>query len=252
MKKIVMKKVVQDVGKYLEKNSPLLLTGCAVVGVVTTTVLTIKATPEAMKIIEEEKQKKEEITKVEVVKLTWQCYIPTAIMGGITIACMVGATSINLKRNAAIVALYSLSKDNLKEYQEKVKEFVGDKKAEEIKDEIMKDRIEYNPYNTEQVIQTGKGNTLCYDSFSGRYFTNDIENIRRIVNDLNWTMLSDMRVSLNDFYYALGLGPVKMGDDYGWDIDRPIDMKFSSQLQPETKQPCLVLDYDVTLIREWI
>lgn len=254
MKQVAIRKVVKELGDLAEKNSPIILTSFAVVGVITTTALAVKATPEALKIIEGEKQKREEeLTRIELVKITWKCYIPTAIMGFASIACMIGATSVNLKRNAAIMGLYSLSKETLKEYQDKVKEIVGEKKATEIHDEIMKDQIEHKPYNTDQVILTGKGETLCYDSFSGRYFKSDIEYIRRIQNDLNWTMLSgDMRTSLNDFYYALGLSAIKMGDDYGWDIDRPLELKYSSQLQPESKLPCLVIDYDLDLIKEWI
>lgn len=259
MKKVTIKKAVQEVGKIAEKNSPIILTGCAIVGVITTVALTIKATPEALQIIEEEENKRKlenyddpTLTKIEIIKFTWKCYIPAGVMTMATVACMIGVTSVNLKRNAAIAVLYSKSKEIANEYKDKVKEIVGEKKAQEIHDEIMKDRVENKPYNTEQVILTGKGDTLCYDSFTGRYFKSDIEYIRRVQNDLNWTMISgDMRTSLNDFYYALGLGAIKMGDDYGWDLDRPLELKFSSQLQPETKIPCLVIDYDIDLVREW-
>ena len=52
-----------------------------------------------------------------------------------------------------------------------------------------------------------------------------------------------MYVSLNDFYYEIGLPSIKLGDDIGWNIDNGyIDLHFSSQLA-EDGRPCLVIDY---------
>lgn len=58
-------------------------------------------------------------------------------------------------------------------------------------------------------------------------------------------MRDDMYISLNDFYYEIGLRGISIGDDIGWDIDRGyIDLDFSSQLA-EDGVPCLVIDYGV-------
>ena len=32
-------------------------------------------------------------------------------------------------------------------------------------------------------------------------------------------MMNDMYISLNDFYYEIGLDPIKIGSDIGWNID---------------------------------
>ena len=90
-----------------------------------------------------------------------------------------------------------------------------------------------------------KGNTLCYDSISGRYFKSDIEKIKKAENELNKKMLNEMYLSLNEFYDELGLRPTSLGNELGWNIDDGlIDIHFSSQLS-EDDQPCLVLDYCV-------
>ena len=58
-------------------------------------------------------------------------------------------------------------------------------------------------------------------------------------------MLGDMYVSLNDFYYELGLKGTDLGDQLGWNINRGfIDLRFSTQLS-EDDTPCLVIDYAV-------
>jgi hypothetical protein len=94
------------------------------------------------------------------------------------------------------------------------------------------------------VIVTGKGDTLCYDTISGRYFKSDIEKIRKIVNDLNLRLRDENSISLNEFYYEFGLDSIKIGDDIGWNIsiNGYIEPHFSSQLASDGT-PCLVLDY---------
>lgn len=54
-----------------------------------------------------------------------------------------------------------------------------------------------------------------------------------------------MYVSLNDFYYKIGLDNTKIGDDLGWNIENGlIELHFSSQLAADGT-PCLVMDYQV-------
>ena len=89
-------------------------------------------------------------------RLTWRYYVPTAIMGGLTIACIIGANSINLRRNAALAGAYSLTEAALKEYQAKVIETIGDKKEQAIRDDIAKDRVKEHPLGEREVIITGK------------------------------------------------------------------------------------------------
>lgn len=247
-------KVVKKVSHTVSKNSPAILTGLAIAGVVSTTVLAVRATPKALQLIEVERQNQEaddesgcipELSKVDIVKTTWKCYIPAALMGGATIACVIGANTISTRRNAALAGVYTLTEAALKEYQAKVVETIGETKNEKIKDEIAKERIQANPVGANEVIITGNGEMLCYDVLSGRYFKNDIENIRKLQNELNRDLLNQMFISLNDVYYALGLANTKMGNELGWSVeDGLIDFDFRSQLT-EDGVPCLVIDYKV-------
>jgi hypothetical protein len=124
-------------------------------------------------------------------------------------------------------------------------ETIGKSKELKMRDEISGDQIKRNPPGTNEVIFTGKGEVMCFDTISGRYFKSDIEQIRKAINELNRGLLSDMFVTLNEFYDAIGLANTKLGDDMGWDIDKGmIDVSFSAQLT-EDGEPCLVLNYDV-------
>ena len=69
---------------FAKRNASTVLTCLGGDGIVVTTVLAVKATPKALQLIEEEKQKKgEELSKWEVVKTAGPKYIPTVLMGGI-------------------------------------------------------------------------------------------------------------------------------------------------------------------------
>lgn len=231
----------------IKKHSPEILTGIGIAGMITTTVMAVRATPKALILIEERKEEigAEKLEAMDMVKTTWACYIPAVITGTLSVACLIGASSVNARRNAALATAYTLSESALKDYQGKVIEMFGEKKNEAVKDAVAKDKVEKNPVVTREVIITEKGNTLCYDAISGRYFKSDIEKIKKAECELNRQMLDDMYVSLNDFYYEIGLDSVKLGDELGWNVDSGyIDLSFSSQLASDGT-PCLVIDYSV-------
>lgn len=246
MKKEIAKSLL-SLKTAIKKHSPEILTGIGIAGMITTTVMAVRATPKALILIEERKEEigAEKLEAVDMVKTAWACYIPAAITGTLSVACLIGASSVNARRNAALATAYTLSESALKDYQGKVIEMFGEKKNEAVKDAVAKDKVEKNPVVTREVIITEKGNTLCYDAISGRYFKSDIEKIKKAECELNRQMLDGMYVSLNDFYYEIGLDSVKLGDELGWNVDSGyIDLSFSSQLASDGT-PCLVIDYSV-------
>lgn len=231
----------------IKKHSPEILTGIGIAGMITTTVMAVRATPKALILIEERKEEigAEKLEAMDMVKTAWACYIPAAITGTLSVACLIGASSVNARRNAALATAYTLSESALKDYQGKVIEMFGEKKNEAVKDAIAKDKVEKNPVVTREVIITEKGNTLCYDAISGRYFKGDIDKIKKAECELNRQMRDEMYVSLNDFYYEVGLDNIKIGDELGWNIDNGyINLSFSSQLAGDGT-PCLVIDYSI-------
>ncbi|MCI9004419.1 MAG: hypothetical protein HFH39_04100 [Lachnospiraceae bacterium] len=246
MKKLNVSGMVKVVRAMAVKHSPEILTGIGVAGMLTTVGMAVRATPKALRLLEEEKEKKGEgLTKVETVKAAWKPYIPAAATGVMSVACLIGANAVNAKRNAVLATAYSLSEAAFTEYRDKVSETVGAKKEEEIRDKVAKARIEKDPVSNHEVVITGKGDTLCYDVVSGRYFKSDIEKIRRAENVLNRKLMDEMYVSLNEFYYELGLRCTEMGNELGWNVnDGLVDLHFSTQLS-EDETPCLVVDYHI-------
>lgn len=163
--------------------------------------------------------------------------------GVISAGCIVLGTKKSGKRLAKLAAACTLAERSLSEYQAKTLEVVGEKKVEQIKDAIAKDKIETNPVTNNTVIMTGKGETLCYESITGQYFKSDIEKIRRLANDLNYNMRQENYIKLNEWLVGLGLNRSCIGEDMGWHIDcSQIDVHFSTMLT-EDGTPCLVIGY---------
>lgn len=266
-----VKNLAKTFGKSVEKHAPEILTGIGVAGFVTTTVLAVKVTPKALDEIDNERrQRKQDIleklpatvdedvkneqimiaskfTPIDYVKCTWKLYTPVVITGAASIACVLGANHIHLRRHAALVAACTVTEGRFAEYKDKVKEILGDKKEQNVRDEIAKDQIANNPVRDEDIIDTGKGSTLCYDAISGRYFYSDIDEIKRALNLLNHQLLYDESMSLNDLYDFLGLEPNGCGEDFGWNRGRPgwsgiVEPSFSSHLT-DKGIPCVVLDF---------
>ena len=247
MSKIKFKPLIKTIRSGLAKHSPAILTALGITGMIGTTVLAVKATPKALDLIENKKEEldKDKLTVVETMKATWKCYVPAAITCATSAACLIGASSVHTKRNAALATAYKLSESALIEYRDKVVETIGEKKEQSVRDAIAKDHVEKNPVTNNEVIVTDRGYTLCYDELSGRYFYSDIEKIKKAANELNRQMLNDMYVSLNELYYELGLEGTKLGEQMGWNVDRGlIDLKFSATVSADDR-PCIVLDYRV-------
>lgn len=233
----------------VSKHSPEILTGLGIAGMITSTVLAVKATPKALELVKERKEELdyEETDKLpvsETVKAAWKCYIPAVVTGATSVVCLIGASSVNLRRNAALTAAYNLSATALAEYKDKVIETVGEKKEREIRDKVAEERINKNPANQSAIIVTGNGNTRCFDTITKRRFVSDIETMNKIVNELNKRMINgEDYLSLNEFYYEIGLDSCLVGDELGWNVrENLIELDYSAQIDTDGV-PCIVVDY---------
>ena len=230
----------------MSNNTPTILSAVAVGGVVTTAYLAGKASIEAYKVI----QAKEGIEGTpddrkdrwkSRGKLVWKLYIPTAASGAVTIGSIIGSERISNKRGAAAQAAFVLTERAYNEYRGKVIEEIGERKDQAIRDQIAEEKVKSNP--PPATIISGPGNVLCCELLTGRYFTSDMETLRKAVNDLNAHLLKHDRASLQDWYDMIGLQPTTYSDEMGWHSDRQMELEFTSILA-EDNRPCLAFDYN--------
>ena len=254
MNKSGLKRTIKSAERVLTKYSPGILTGIGITGMIGATFMAVKATPKALYLIETKKEEAEveELTSVETIKTCWKCYIPAALTTVVSAACLIGASTVSAKRNAALATAYSISEAALREYQEKVVEVIGEKKEKAVRDAVAKDQIERDPVTkSEVVIIDSNSNTLCYEPLSGRYFKSTIDKIKKAEIKLDRQMIQEMYVSLNDFYWEIGLDGTDLGDKMGWNLSKGyMDLSFSSQLADDGT-PCAVIVYGVPPVYDY-
>ena len=232
--------------RAMSNNSPTILSAVAVGGVVTTAFLAGKASIEAYKLIDAQEGLSGTPGDFKTrwkgrVKVAWKLYIPTAASGAVTIGSIVGSTKISNKRGAAAQAAFVLSERAYHEYRGKVIEEFGERKDKAIRDQIAEEKVKTNPPSS--MIISGPGNILCCELHTGRYFTSDMETLRRAQNDLNARLLKHDTASLQDWYDLIGLHPTSYSDEMGWHADRQMELEFTTILT-EDNRPCLAFDYN--------
>lgn len=231
------------------KKSPTLFVIVGVgfmVGAVAKACTSTKRYLDEINTVDEETGEVVELETKEKIKIAAKCYWETAALTTLAAMSFVTSNRINLRRNAALMTMYGISEAKRLEYMQKTKEILGEKKESEIREKIAEQKVNNKLPSNEMLEQIPVGDTLCYDTMFGRYFFSSSEKIMAAEKRLNDKLFGEMYISLNDFFYELGLEKVSFGDEFGWNVnDGLINIR---RIYTENKQgvPCIVLDYDVT------
>ena len=205
-----MNKLLSNAKPFLRKNGSTILTCIGSIGVIATTVMAVKATPKALRLLEAKTEKKgEKLTVWETIETAGMTYLPTVITGVATIGCIFGANVLNKRQQAALMSAYALLDNSYKEYKKKVAELYGEDVDQEVRDELVKD-------NYDDTIEVSDNKRLFYDEFSERYFEATTEDVLRAEYNLNRDLSEGGGSFLNEFYEYLGLDTVDYGDYLGW------------------------------------
>lgn len=215
----------------LKRGSPTILSCIGSAGVIATTIMAVKATPKALSCIEDEKkyinQKLEDngwetridkLTTIETIKATWRCYIPTALVGLSTIACIFGANALNKRQQAALTSAYILLDNAFKEYKGKVNDLLGNDADTQIQQAMIEDK-----YSEINILPSGE-KQIFYEYNYGEFFERTKEEILQAEFKLNLRFVSKGYATLNDFYELLGLPITQEGEVIGWSTDEGYSM----------------------------
>lgn len=243
-----------------------ILTGVACVGVVVTGYFAIKRGEKVTKKIEETKAELEtdenkDKSKLEVsaryISRVAPVIAPVVIAGGITEACIIGAQILSLKEIAALTGTVSFlianrqaleeaicelpgGKEALEKAKKKVATMTAEKKIEEDK------KTKHVPWKCQTIEDTGNGDDLFIDEWSGRVFKSSVEHVQAGIDkinderdegmDLPFSERPDVNFPIatayNDFYVAWDLEPTGLGATFGfpasddWYDSRRIDFKI--------------------------
>lgn len=247
--------VAKNALRGVQQKSPIILTGFAVAGVVSSVVLAVRATPEAVKRIEDYEAKENGLwvkaPLAERARLVWPLYIPAGLTMGATIGAIIGAQSVNARRQAALVGAFTITEGAFQEYREQIIEQLGVNKEQKVRDAVIQKKVEDNPPPTNEVLVIGSGNVLCLDTYSGRYFESSMEKIRKAQNDFNEMLLNgEMYASLNEFYHLLDLPDAQVGDQVGFATENLLDINFSTSMT-EDGRPCLAMSFRALPLQDY-
>ena len=232
----------EQVGYFIKRNMPTILSIGAAIGVVVSNVLTNKASIKAtLKIDEVEKKKHRELTFVEEVKVVAPIYAPSIVVGAATIGCIFGSNFLNKKQLAALAGAMSLLQANFKRYRDEVVHEVGKEKEEDI---WKASRASETPLYKTISEQEGKfidttGLTFFIDSLTDEGFYTDKATVESAILKLNrkLQMNPNQTVTLNEFRNDLDLHATNFGNIVGWskiDVDEydTVDTWIDIQLVP--------------------
>lgn len=238
------------IGKEIKSHSSIILSVAAGVGVITTAYLTGVASYQAALVIKAKEDvdgtssdRKQRV--MDRTKLVWKLYIPAAISSVTTVGCIAGSNRIASKRAIAATTALAFTERAYSEYRDKVVEEFGVRKDQSIRDKVVADQIKDNPAPTH--IISGPGNVLCCELFTGRYFTSDMEKLRRSVNEINARLLKHDYATLSDLYYIIGLAQTSESSHIGWESPKLMEFIFSTTLS-EDERPCITFEYNYTKI----
>lgn len=201
-------KLTKTCAKFLRKHGGTMLAIAASVGVGLTMWETGKATVKATTLVS--MNRAEPMTKREIVQDCWKFYIPAAVAGAGTVACILGSNVLNKKQLAGMTAAYMALGKSYQEYRRQVAQQVG---AEQEKD-IYEDTRE----TVKNPTPEGTGETLlCYEPISKRYFHATEAELMDAFYNVNRDFALNGIVSLNDFYSFLpDMDFTPEGDSLGW------------------------------------
>lgn len=217
----------EQVGYFIKRNMPTILSIGAAVGLVVSNILTNKASIKAtLKVDEIEKKKHRELTFIEEVKVVAPIYAPSIVVGAATIGCIFESNFLNKKQLAALAGAMSILQANFKRYRAGVVNEVGEKKEENIwKASRPNGESLYKTVSEQEskFVDT-TGLTFFIDSLTDEGFYTDKATVESAILKLNrkLQMNPNQTVTLNEFRNDLDLHPTNFGNIVGWskiDVD---------------------------------
>lgn len=236
-----------EVTKMVIKKSPGILAGLGIGCFIFSTVAAVKATPKAMKKIEEAKAK----DPIDKVRAGWRYYVIPGIGIILGTTCVVASVLVSNKRCAQLATACLGYEQLLSKQYEKTEEIVGKKKAEEIRDAVDIERMREVPFSSVGVYDTGYGHVLFYDSVSKRYFRSNIHKVQKAVEDLNVQLSDETKVTYSDLCNKWNIPASTLTDGAIWDTvqgDYPVRLRMPcdelpTKITEDGSEPCFVLSF---------
>lgn len=237
--------------KVLTKHRSEILAGVGVLSIVSTAILTAKAVPKVQKTkqicdemeedaeknaesAEELKQELREIRKIRFIRYARDLWKP--VCSG-TAGCVAIVLSVRSYRKtiSGVTGAYILATQEIKDLKDAARELkiVNKNQEHKIREKVAEKKVDRALKKNKPVVFVGNGEDLFIDDWSQQIFKSDMKTVNEACIKLNYQMLNEDTVTMNDFYYLLGIPQAPCGDLVFDSIDGPLELDPDTVLKDD-------------------
>lgn len=147
-------------------------------------------------------------------------YLPAIIVGGLTMACMIGAQLFNVRQQAMLVGAYAMLSQQFDQYRKEVRSEVGEER-EKVLFKASQEKVKELQEKIKRLEEENGPQLYGIATLPGVIFESRPEHINDVFHHMLFNMLNRGGFSLEELYEHIGL-PKSVYDreeaaDYGWE-----------------------------------
>lgn len=232
----------------LKKASPELLIAGGIISMGTAIILAIKNAPKAQDELEEKEamyqSEGKEMPVTDKIFTQAKHQVPSGVLFVTGAAAIIGANTIQSKRNVALALALQAGQTYAAEMETKLKKLVGKEAVDEVKADMSE--------ASKESINKYMGDDVPYmkirDNFTGVEFYSNVAVVEKAVTELNKMLLNGECVSVSVFYELLGVGAGQTNANklMGWTANDKyggymLELEWFAEM--EGTKPIAVFDY---------
>lgn len=220
---IIVKAVIANTTKVLEKKAPLILMTVGIVGMSTSTVMAVKVTPQANSMLKQIRRDPE-LSPRERNKAIFErvvpLYAPAALAAVGGAACVIGSYSINMARLAEIGAAYAIAQNELTSYRKKVEDIYGQEEERKVFEDVDRKEAEryYEDKSSKMPLPASNEQNvrLFKDMLTKQFFWSTSSRIINTVLEINNRIQYEGHIRYSEYAIDVNMESCDATDNHGW------------------------------------
>ena len=196
--------------KLRTEQVTLIFSALAGIGVIATGVLAAIRAPKYKEILEETESKP---------KAFFGAHWPGIVAGLATELCIFAAQKIGAEAIVGLTATAGYLATHRDLILDKVREYGGEDLLEKVQKDATREYVATNipmRMTSQSIEETGYGDTLCYESYSGRWFRSSDVAVASGIDKFKKRWGNGEDLSFNDLYHELGIAMSQFGYEHGY------------------------------------
>lgn len=220
---IITKAVISNSVKLIEKKLPLILMGAGLGLTTGSTILAVRATPEATSIIKQIKRTpdlSEKDKNWEIFKRVAPIYVPSVLTGLGGAACIISSYSINMARLAELGAAYAIAQNSISTYRKQLADEYGKEKeqqiTEDVKEQVAQRYLEDSAQSMPLPASNETNLRLFKDMLTKQFFWSTSSRIVNTVLDINNRIQYEGHIRYSEYALDVNMEACEATDNHGW------------------------------------